>query len=133
MDKVRIKVGREITTVCQNGCHAIADSGTSLIYGPAEDVEKLIGAIGANYDEAQESYVVDCDKTHELPDLVFVIEGKKFPLKPNAYIYKYDGYCFISIVPDENTSRWILGDTFMGVYYTIFDSTNNRVGFALAK
>lgn len=135
MSKVTMKVGRKTKTieVCKNGCQAIADSGTSLIYGPEDDVNKLISAMNAQYDQAEGVYKVDCDKMSDLPDLVFIIAGKKFPLKSSAYIYKHDDSCFVSILSDSNASHWILGDTFMGVYYTVFDSTNNQVGFALAK
>merc|ERR1711916_65987 len=42
--------------------------------------------------------------------------------------------CQLGIMPfDQGVPLYILGDTLMRAYYTVFDRENNKVGFAPAK
>ncbi|XP_029909168.1 gastricsin-like [Myripristis murdjan] len=131
--------GRE-TGWCSQGCQSIVDTGTSMLTAPQQVLGYLMQAIGAQRSQYG-MYMVNCNQIYNMPTLTFVISGVSFPLPPSAYIMQHyqNGYqfCTVGITPTYLPSRngqplWIFGDVFLREYYSVYDRTNNRVGFATA-
>ncbi|KAK9879328.1 hypothetical protein WA026_004180 [Henosepilachna vigintioctopunctata] len=126
---------------CNGGCQAICDSGTSLIGVPTALLGPIQKAIGAKKEGGL--YQVPCNETSTLPNLNFSLGDKLFILEPRDYIVNLTNSvtkkvrCISGItgidVPWPRGPFWILGDIFMGRFYTEFDKGNNRIGFADVK
>lgn len=115
-----------------NTSNAIVDSGTSVLVGSKELVDHLKNNIG--------DVKSDCSNMNELPDVKFVISGDEYILHNHEYILKVSAFgyskCILGFIALDGLPKGldiILGDIFMKKYYTEFDMTNERVGFALAK
>lgn len=129
MDEVKIQ---NDTVGCGAGCSAVADSGTSLIIGPTAEVDKINELIGAT--SISSVAIIDCSKIETLPNITFTINGVEYTLEPKDYVLKltvlYQTQCVSGFSGmDLPMVDWILGDVFLGKFYTVFDVAQKRVGF----
>ncbi|TIB61076.1 hypothetical protein E3P78_02908 [Wallemia ichthyophaga] len=116
------------------------DSGTTLIGGPHDDIAKIWEAVeGAqegtgNY---QGYWFYPCTTN---PNIEIVIDGTPYAVNPEDLKFNEssDGTCQGAIFAlssgstqgTDNRLEWVLGDTFMKNYYTVFRYSPPAVGFA---
>merc|ERR1719387_2732745 len=116
------------TGLCEGSCQVAVDTGTSMLAGPSDLVDKLSDQLGAKE---------DCTNFASLPQLGFQIGDRVLNLDPEDYMDKSEGDCSFSVmsldVPPPKGPLFIFGDPFLRRFVTIYDRPGPRVGFAVAK
>lgn len=117
---------------------AIIDTTNQMIAGPKDEVKKLNEKIGASEVAAGAYVLPDCNLT-KLPNLVITIGGREFSLKPEQYVEKIsqgsETTCLSGLIGFDisDLPLWILGNSFVGSFYTVLDYGNERIGFGDMK
>lgn len=113
----------------------VVDTGTSLMAGPVEAVQKIADMVGAWTLPFLPVHPIACSKAKSMPDMTLEIDGKILTVKGENLVLKnpLTDTCVLGIVGLPNIPFWILGDVFLRQFYTVFDMGNERVGFAVAK
>lgn len=127
------------TTSLGSISQAIVDTGTTLIYLPTALYNKYLSASDGTLDE-----ITGLVKYSKQPtgNLSFTIGGTTFAMLPSGYLVPQAQYAnlglssgsFYSWVNDggSDTPSAILGMYFLTNFYSVYDTTNSRVGFAIA-
>ena len=131
----RVGVGSRFYSA--NASVAISDTGTSLIAGPSAVVEQIASAVGATWNSSMGAYTVWCNAAYA--PVNFVINGVTYPVSYKALTIGYSsagtGKCMFGMSPIGGGSdiQWIVGDSFIRQYCTVYDVANKRLGFAKAN
>jgi len=124
---------------CFGGCTAIVDTGSSLLVGPTAETEAINKAIGGvELIPGTGQYQIVCSQIDSLPDIDFVVGGQTFTLTGKDYVLQItqlgQTQCISGFMGLDLPMGpwWILGDVFIGKFYSEFDMGGSRVGFANA-
>jgi hypothetical protein len=117
--------------LCDGECRVAVDTGTSMLAGPSDLVDKLSNMVDAKS---------DCSNFDSLPKLGFQIGDKVLNLMPDDYMDRSSTDCSFSLmaldVPPPKGPLFIFGDPFLRRFVTIFDNGNQggpRVGFSVSN
>ncbi|GJJ72415.1 hypothetical protein EMPS_04772 [Entomortierella parvispora] len=142
IDVSSVKYG---STSVTSTIHGIVDTGTTLILLSSTAVSALYKNIsGAKLDNNSGLYTIPASEVSKLEDITFTIGGTAFTLTPSQYLIPAnqvanlggtsgDTYSWIGSLGDnESGLAFILGQKFLENFYSVFDTTNSRVGLAVA-
>ncbi|PBK76648.1 aspartic peptidase A1 [Armillaria solidipes] len=132
------------STTILSSTAGIVDTGTTLTLIASDAFRKYQSATGATLDSTTGLLRITAPQFSNLQSLFFNINGVSYELTPNAQIWPRSLNADIGgsssavylIVNDIGTNSgegldFINGYTFLERFYTVFDTANSRVGFAV--
>ncbi|GFN84940.1 cathepsin d [Plakobranchus ocellatus] len=139
IDRVQLSSGDDVFS--ESGSQAVVDLRSSFIAGPFEEtraINEQLGGILCRGPRGLYNYMFDCSEVDSLPDVEFIVNGKKLSLSSRDYTVEMELYgkdiCASRILAmgwkENDGPDWVLGLNFMRAYYTQFDKGNHRIGFA---
>ncbi|KAG9312008.1 acid protease [Chiua virens] len=121
----------------------IIDCGTTYIVFPSDAIDNYQSAIAAVHDSKTGLFRITSSQYSALKTLTFIIGSASLQLTPNAQIWPRSlnsviggdpDSIYLNIVNSGNPSGtgfdFILGLVFLERFYTVLDTTHQRIGFA---
>ncbi|KAI0355632.1 acid protease [Trametes cingulata] len=122
----------------QSGFQTIIDSGTTIIYGPPNQVAAFYKNIPGSklYDQQTGLYSFPCSSVPS--NVAFSWGGKKWTISAANFNFGRvsSTQCIGAIAGQDlglGSNTWLLGDSFMKNVYSVFSFDKNSVGFATLK
>lgn len=109
----------------------ITDSGTTIIFGPTQQVRSVFNIAGIEYSEDSKGITgyYNCSSP---PEIGFVFGGKTFNILASALAFKMDGdSCTASIHGTYDFGNsWLVGQAFFRGKYIDHNIDYGTIGFA---
>ncbi|KZV75451.1 family A1 protease [Peniophora sp. CONT] len=126
-----------------NSSAGFVDTGTTINHLATDIYHEYAMKTGGIRDEATGMLIITEEQYEELESMYFIINGTTFELTPDAQLWPRTLNTNVGGGADKlylamgdmgtNSTRgfsFTIGYTFLERFYTVFDSTNNRIGFA---
>ncbi|KAG0705810.1 acid protease [Suillus ampliporus] len=129
------------TTSILSETAGIVDTGTTLILLTTDAFNKYQLQTGAIYDVTTGLLRISLDQYDQLSSLYFTTGGVSYELTPNGQIWPRslnsaiggttgDIYLVVGDLGSNTGFDFVNGYCFLQRYYSVYDTTNSRVGFA---
>ena len=122
--------GKPLNICEKHGCKGLIDTGSEDLSMPSNIFKKV-----KEYFSVSEN----CENYHDLPVITIVMNGINYDLNKEDYVEKTETgklECDL-LISEFNLSKndhiWIIGETFIKKYYTVFDRDEKTVHFAQRK